>query len=65
MADDAKARLLDGAWDGLVFTIGGEEMQAAFPKGFGEACEWCAANGMTIAANGGAEWTVERTPVPG
>lgn len=63
MAEDARTRLLDGAWEGLVFTLGGEEMQETFPGGFEEACEWCAANGMTLASNGEADWTVERTPV--
>ena len=64
MANDAKTRLLDGAWDGLVFTLSGEEVDAAFPGGFEEASHWCGENGMTLAANGEDGWTVERTPVP-
>ena len=63
MAEDSKSKLLNGAWEGLVFSLSGEELQEAFPNGFEEVSHWCAENGMTIAANGEEGWTVERTPV--
>lgn len=40
-----------------MFTLSGEDRAEAFPGGFEEAAGWCAANGE-------ADWTVERTPLP-